>query len=113
MTAVSICRTKTQNPHTIQQARPGEIRLLTEVNAKSNRQGPIRGRSKSPLGQILGQLEVGQSVFLEGYTANHQDDDPRLRYMRTQSYTQRNTRVLTVRSTEEQGRKGVRVYREG
>ena len=102
MTAVSICRKSVSR-----------IRTLRDVNANANRRGPIRGRSKLPLGQILGQLEVGQSVFLEGYTANHRDEDPRLRYMRTQGYTRNNTRVLTVRSTEENGIKGVRVYCEG
>lgn len=92
--------------------RPGEIRLLEEVNARANRRVRLR-RPANRLCDVLGGLEIGESVFLEGYTSNHRDADPRLRYMRTQGYTRNNTRVLTVRSTEENGIKGVRVYREG
>jgi hypothetical protein len=89
-----------------------EIRLLQEVNARADRRVRLR-LNEQRLCDLLRPLRVGDSVFLEGYTANRNDADPRLKYMRTQSYTQNNTRVLTVRSTEEQGRKGVRVYREG
>lgn len=91
--------------------RPSGIRLLVDVNANAD---PCARLNRSPmsLGKILGQLEVGDSVFLEGYTSNHNDTDSQLKYMRTQGYTRGNTRVLTVRSTEEDGRKGVRVYRE-
>ena len=92
--------------------RPGEIRLLEEVNASTNRRMKPR-RIQHRLCDVLRALEVGDSVFLEGYTSNHRDPDPQLKYMRTQGYTRNNTRVLTVRSTEENGIKGVRVYREG
>ena len=107
MPTMTINRTKPA----IRRARPGDIRLLEDVNARANMRVKLR-RGPASLGQILGRLEVGDSVFLEGYTGNHNDTDPRLKYMRTQSYTRNNTRVLTVRSTEENGIKGVRVYRE-
>lgn len=112
MPTMTINRTKTANHPAIRRARPGDIRLLEDVNSRANMRVRLK-RNPQSLGQILGCLELGDSVFLEGYTANNNDADPRLKYMRTQGYTRGNTRVLTVRSTEENGIKGVRVYREG
>jgi hypothetical protein len=103
---------RTANKLQVFRQRPGDIRLLEDVNARANRRVRLR-RTPHRMCDVLRELEIGESVFLEGYTANHNDADPRLKYMRTQGYTQNNTRVLTVRSTEENGIKGVRVYREG
>lgn len=111
MPTMTINRAKTPTLPVLSQGKPGDIRLLEDVNAQANLRAKLR-RSTMSLGRILGQLGVGDSVFLEGYTGNQRDADPRLKYMRTQSYTRNNTRVLTVRSTEENGIKGVRVYRE-
>ena len=114
MPTMTLNRIKTPTLPAVSKGKPGDIRLLVEVNACANLRANAKvKRNPWSLGRILGQLGVGDSVFLEGYTSNHRDPDPKLKYMRTQGYTRNNTRVLTVRSTEENGIKGVRVYREG
>jgi hypothetical protein len=90
----------------------GEIRLLSELDAVVSPRARF-ARPPQRLCDVFRDLKLGDSVFLEGYTCNQNDQDPRLKYFRTQGYTRNNTIVLTVRSTEEQGIKGVRVYREG
>ena len=109
---ITIARGRTKDDVPVIRARSGAIRLLADVNSRVNRRIKPR-RSKQRLVDIFRGMLIGDSVFLEGYTSNQNDRDPALKYMRTQSYTQGNTIVLTVRSTEENGIKGVRVYREG
>ena len=109
---ITIARTRQKDAVPVTRARSGAIRLLAEVNSCVNRRIKPR-RSRQRLCDVFRDMQVGDSVFLEGYTSNHNDRDPSLKYMRTQSYTRGNTIVLTVRSTEENGVKGVRVYREG
>jgi hypothetical protein len=96
----------------VTKARPGDIRLLVDVNGKANMRAKLN-RPKLRVCDVLRGVQIGESVFLEGYTGNYNDPDPRLKYLRTQGYSRNNSIVWTVRSTEENGIKGVRVYREG
>lgn len=111
MATMTINRAKIRTMPTVSKGKPGDIRLLSDVNANADRRAKLN-RSPLSVGTLLGRLGVGESLFLEGYTANYNDADPKLKYMRTQGYTKNNSIVLTVRSTEEHGIKGVRVYRE-
>jgi hypothetical protein len=96
----------------IKRAKPGDIRLLVDVNSKANMRVKLT-RPKARLCDVFRNIQIGESVFLEGYTSNYVDPDTRLKYLRTQGYSKNNSIVWTVRSTEENGIKGVRVYREG
>lgn len=89
----------------------GDIRLLREINRLANMKIQLH-RPAQRLCDIFSSMTQGDTVFLEGYTTNPGDADPRLKKISMGSYTRKNTRVWTIRSTEENGIKGVRVYRD-
>lgn len=113
MATMTINRTKAATTAVpVKRARSGDIRLLVDVNGKANMRAKLK-RPAQRLCDIFRPMNIGDSVFLEGYTSNYNDTDQRLKYLRTQGYSKNNSIVWTVRSTEENGIKGVRVYREG
>jgi hypothetical protein len=95
----------------ITRGRAGDIRLLRDINRSANVQIPLQRPARRHC-DIFNSMLIGDTVFLEGYTTNPGDADPRLKKISMGGYTRNNTRVWTIRSTEENGIKGVRVYRE-
>lgn len=87
----------------------GEIMLLREINARARRiwfQHPRR------IEVDWASMQPGESVFLPGYTANVADRDPAMRIFGPRvGMSNANQKVWTVRSTVEDGVKGVRVHR--
>ena len=110
MVTMTINRTKQRI--TITRKRTQDIRLLEEVNSRANMRVKLQ-RTKHRLADIFRNMVVGDSVLLEGYTANCNDPDRRLRCLSMRGYSRNGELVWGMRSTEENGIKGVRVYREG
>lgn len=88
---------------------PGEIHLLREVN--SNRR-LCRFVFDEELRIPWDEMQVGDSLFIPGYTTNNRDTDPDLRKVPLPKQTPNNPRLWTCRAVAENGLKGVRVYRE-
>jgi hypothetical protein len=102
---------RTRSNVSVKRATAGEIRLLVDVNHKADMRAKLK-RTKERLCDVFRGMAVGDSVFLEGYTANCNDGDRRLKLLSMQGYSRNNSIVWGVRSTEEKGIKGVRVYRQ-
>lgn len=100
----------TQLNDTITRERTQQIQLLREINAQADMVSPIKRSPK--LGELFKLMQVGDSVFLAGYTANYADPDSRLKCLSMRSYSRKGNIVWGMRSTQENGIKGVRVYRE-
>lgn len=90
-------------------SHPGNIRLLAEINAASDMRCKI---DRVHHLAVIKRMQPGDSAFIPGYTANTGDRDRRLKLLSMQSFSKNNTLVWTIRSTEVNGIKGVRVYRE-
>ena len=90
----------------INRRTPGEISLLSEINRLVKGAQPQRTQS---LAYIYRSMRRGDSVFLPGYTSN--PNDHKLVRTSPAAYTRDKNWVWTVRSTVENGIKGLRVYR--
>jgi hypothetical protein len=89
--------------------RAGEIKLRSNLARRAYRADvrytPARN-NRLPFKHML----VGDSTFLPGYTTD-QRKEPDLRQVNMSVYTENKSVVWTVRSTVEQGVRGVRVFR--
>lgn len=99
------------NKHRVTKARVGEIQLLSEVNARSHQRMKIMRVGERPI-ELFNRMEVGDSAFMPGYTANDNDKDRRLKLIKMGGYTKKGQLVWSIRSTQRRGVKGVAVYRE-
>ena len=97
--------------HKISNGKAGDIFLLEDVNARSNMRVKILRESERP-SQLFNRMSVGDQAFMPGYTANDRDGDRRLKLIKMGSYTRNGQLVWSIRSTENNGVKGVMVYRE-
>jgi len=86
----------------------GPIRLLEEVNSKVTRRETYQ---PAPGDVPWYEMKNGESVFLPNCTGNPFDPDPTMKHISTSGYSKKHSIVWTVRSTEEDGVKGLRIWR--
>jgi hypothetical protein len=89
--------------------QPGTIKLRREiaVSVHGRQVRHQRGRNNR---LPFRSMQPGDNVFLPGYTTDPKKE-PGLRRINMTPYNEGNTRVWTVRSTAENGLRGVRVFR--
>ena len=89
--------------------QPGNIKLRVEISGHVHGR-QVRHRSGRNNRLPFHDMQPGDHVFLAGYTTDPKKE-PGLRKINMSAYNEGNTRVWTVRSTAENGLRGVRVFR--
>jgi hypothetical protein len=89
--------------------QPGKINLRTNIEVRVHgRQVLYRVNKKNRL--PFNSMQPGDNVFMPGYTTDPRKE-PGLRQLNMTRYNENNTKVWTVRSTADNGVRGVRVFR--
>jgi hypothetical protein len=89
--------------------QPGTIKLRREISVMVHGR-QVHHRQGCNNSMPFAGMQPGDNVFLPGYTTD-QKKEPNLRRINMSAYNENNTRVWTVRSTAENGLRGVRVFR--
>ena len=89
--------------------QPGNIKLRSDISVMVKGRQVRHRRGRNNRLPFL-SMQPGDNVFLAGYTTDPKKE-PGLRKINMTPYNENNTRVWTVRSTAENGQRGVRVFR--